>query len=69
MDCFELLLFSVEANSRIQRTWWTWMSPAQKRLGGPAACSISGNYDDKYFKLKPEHEITLQERKKMVQNK
>jgi hypothetical protein len=40
------------------------VSCAHKRLGGPDACSISGKYDDKYFKLKPEHEITLQEREK-----
>jgi hypothetical protein len=40
------------------------VSCAHKKLGGPAACSISGKYDDKYFKLKPEHETTLQEREK-----
>jgi hypothetical protein len=40
------------------------VSFTHKILGGPAACSISGKYDDKYFKLKPEHEIILQKSEK-----
>jgi hypothetical protein len=41
------------------------MSPVHtKYLVDLTACSISGKYDDKYFKLKLEHEITLQESEK-----
>jgi hypothetical protein len=37
------------------------VSCAQERLGGPATCSISGKHDDKYFKLKPDMQLSFKE--------
>jgi hypothetical protein len=38
------------------------MSPAHtKGLVGPAACSISGKHDDKYFKLKLDMQLSFKE--------
>jgi hypothetical protein len=37
------------------------VSCAQERLGGPAACSISGKHDDKYFKLKSYMQLSFKE--------
>jgi hypothetical protein len=39
------------------------ISCANKGLGQPVARSINGKHDDKYFKLKPQHAIILQENK------
>jgi hypothetical protein len=37
------------------------VSCTQERLGGPVACSISGKHDDKYFKLKPDMQLSFKE--------
>jgi hypothetical protein len=40
------------------------MSPAHtKGLAGPVACSISGKHDEKYFKLKPDMQLSFTEKR------
>jgi hypothetical protein len=58
---FELFLFPMEAYYAYKELVDLDVSYAQERLGGPTVCSISGKHDEKYFKLKPDMQLSFKE--------